>query len=113
MAASIPGYKKLSSLALEPAEAITLRARRVIHFKYHFSVDVAQPDDLFATLRRIVEEIGKATASEAEMEATLVTLAGLFASPHTSLSSFELLQSGLVDGLLRLMTDEGRTGKSH
>ena len=32
-------------------------------------------------------------------------LAELFASPHTSVSSFELLQSGLVDGLLQFMTD--------
>ncbi|KAH9924830.1 hypothetical protein B0H21DRAFT_781413 [Amylocystis lapponica] len=108
LAASIPGYKKLSSLSLEPDDAITLRAR-VIKFKYLSGEDGADSDDVFETLRRLVERIGDRSANEKELVSALGEVAGLFASPHTSVSSFELLQSGLVDGMLAFMTDEERS----
>ena len=108
--ASIPGYKKLSSLALEPDDAITWRAR-LIRYKYLHGPEEELGDDSFATLKRIVEEIGKQDISQQQLETSLGSLAGLFASPHSSVSSFELLQSGLVDALLKLVTDEQRTGK--
>ncbi|KAI0924248.1 hypothetical protein AcW2_005179 [Taiwanofungus camphoratus] len=107
LAATIPGFKKLSSLALDPDDAITLRAR-VIRFKYLTGDDEADSDDVFATLRRLVEHISDQSASEKDLNTALSELAGLFASPHTSVSSFELLQSGVVDGLLQLVTGEER-----
>lgn len=110
VAAPMPTYKKLSPLAPEPDDAITWRAR-LIRYKYLHGLEEEQGDDSFATLKRIVEEIGKQDVSEQQLETALISLAGLFASPHSSVSSFELLQSGLVDALLRLVTDEQRTGE--
>uniref|UniRef100_D8Q152 HECT-type E3 ubiquitin transferase n=1 Tax=Schizophyllum commune (strain H4-8 / FGSC 9210) TaxID=578458 RepID=D8Q152_SCHCM len=101
---SIPGYKKLTSLALDPEDAITLRSR-VMKFKYMVGDEKDAEDDSFANLRRIVETLSNTKATEKMLSRALNDLAELFASPHTSVSSFELLQSGLVDGLLQFMTD--------
>ncbi|KAJ3559621.1 hypothetical protein NM688_g224 [Phlebia brevispora] len=105
---AIPGYKKLSSLAIDPDDAITLRAR-VIKFKYLSAEDQDESDDLSLTLRRLVARISDKNALEKDLLPSLVELASLFASPHTSVSSFELLQSGVVDGLLQFLTDSERT----
>jgi E3 ubiquitin-protein ligase TRIP12 len=109
-AAMIPGFKKLSSLSLEPDDAITLRAR-VIRFKYLAGNDQADGDNVFETLRCLVERISAKDVSEQTSSEALRELADLFASAHTSVSSFELLQSGVVDGLLQFSTDQDRSGK--
>lgn len=109
-AAMIPGFKKLSSLSLEPDDAITLRAR-VIRFKHLTGNEQADGDSTFDTLRRLVERISGQDASEQMYNDALRELADLFASAHTSVSSFELLQSGVVDGLLQFSTDPSRTGE--
>lgn len=106
---AIPGYKKLSSLAIDPDDAITLRAR-VIKFKYLSAEEQDESDDVSATLRRLVTRIAGKSAPEKDLLPALVELASLFASPHTSVSSFELLQSGVVDGLLQFITDTERNG---
>ncbi|KAF8074929.1 hypothetical protein FPV67DRAFT_1559549 [Lyophyllum atratum] len=106
--ASIPGFKKLSSLSLEPEDAITLRAR-VIQFKYLSSDTENGDDNAFAALRPLVDRISSPTATEKELFDALRSLAELFASPHTSVSSFELLQSGVVEGLLHFATDPTRS----
>ncbi|KAF8637626.1 hypothetical protein AX17_002695 [Amanita inopinata Kibby_2008] len=105
--ASIPGYRKLSSLSLEPEDAITLRAR-VIQFRYLKADDEKEEGDAFEALRHLVERISLQDVTEKELSEALRELADLFASPHTSVSSFELMQSGVVDGLLRLAMDQGR-----
>ncbi|KAF8817458.1 hypothetical protein BYT27DRAFT_7074713 [Phlegmacium glaucopus] len=105
----MPGLKKLSSLSLDPEDAITLRAR-VIQFKYLTDKEDTDEDGAFEHLRRVVERISAPNASDAEYLEALWELADLFASPHTSVSSFELLKSGVVDGLLQFATDENRTG---
>lgn len=107
--AMIPGFKKLSSLSLEPDDAITLRAR-VIRFKYLTGNDQVGGDNTFEMLRRLVDRISAQDAPEQRHTEALRELADLFASAHTSVSSFELLQSGVVDGLLRFSTDQTRTG---
>lgn len=109
-AAVIPGFKKLTSLSLEPDDAITLRAR-VIRFKHLAINEQAEGDNTFETLRRLVDRISAKDASEQTYNDALRELADLFASAHTSVSSFELLQSGLVDGLLQFSTDQERIGK--
>ncbi|KAF9461243.1 hypothetical protein BDZ94DRAFT_1196596 [Collybia nuda] len=106
--ASIPGFKKLSSLSLEPEDAITLRAR-VIQFKFLNNDDGIDSDSAFETLRHLVARISVQNADEQELSEALRELAELFASPHTSVSSFELLQSGVVDSLLQYATDQKRT----
>ncbi|KAI0364359.1 hypothetical protein BV20DRAFT_1107706 [Pilatotrama ljubarskyi] len=101
-------YRKLSSLPMEPDDAITMRAR-IIRLKYLASDDSVGSDDLFATLRKLVERITDPGASEKELGAALGELALLFGSQHTSVSSFELLQSGVIDGLLQFFADAERT----
>jgi E3 ubiquitin-protein ligase TRIP12 len=108
--AAIPGFKKLSSLSLEPEDAITLRSR-VIRFKYLTDHEQHEPDNTFQTLHQLVEQLSVTHASEQELSNVLAALAGLFASPHTSVSSFELLQSGLVDGLLQFAVNPEYNGK--
>ena len=107
---SVPGMKKLSSLSLEPEDAITLRAR-VIRFKYLAADATEEDDNAFETLRRLVDRVSSPDATEKELSEALRELAELFASPHTSVSSFELLQSGLVDGLLQFATVQNRASE--
>jgi E3 ubiquitin-protein ligase TRIP12 len=106
---SLPGLKKLSSLSLDPEDAITLRSR-VIQFKYVTGEQQEMGDSSFTELRGLVARISEPLASAEDLSAALWDLAQLFSSTHTSVSSFELLQSGVVDGLLQFATDEGRSG---
>lgn len=110
--APIAGYRKLTSLSLEPEDAITLRAR-VIQFRYLRVDEEKEEDDAFGILRRLNEHLSLLNATEKELAEALRELADLFASPHTSVSSFELMQSGVVDGLLKLSTEQERTGTSN
>ena len=107
IAAGIPGFKKLSSLSLDPEDAVTLRAR-VIRFRYLTVKESADADNVFAMLRRLVDRISGPSVSEKEVGNALKELATLFTSTHTSVSSFELLQSGVIDGLLQFATDKSR-----
>lgn len=109
--AFIPGYKKVSSLAVDPDDAITVRAK-VIKFKYLSGDETDASDDLSASLARLVARLTDNDAQEKDLLPALVELASLFASPHTSVSSFELLQSGVVDGLLQIISDTERTSES-
>ncbi|TFY64792.1 hypothetical protein EVG20_g5828 [Dentipellis fragilis] len=108
LAASMPGFKKLTSLALEPEDAITLRAR-VIRFRHLTGADSAEGNDVFSTLRKLVDRMSEPNASEKELLSVFKELATLFASPHASVSSFELLQSGVIDGLLKFATEKTRS----
>lgn len=107
-AQSLPGLKKLNSLSLEPEDAITLRAR-VIRFRY-LATDDESDDAAFESLRRLVEKISLPTATEKELVEALRDIAELFANPHASMSSFELLKSGIVDALLLYATATDREG---
>ena len=109
-ATSTPGYKKLTSLALEPEDAITLRAR-VIRLR-HLANDEKAEHGLYNTLQQLVQRLSEKDGTEKLQSDSLKELASLFSSPHSSLSSFELLQSGLVDSLLAFATDEDRSGVS-
>ncbi|CAK5283219.1 unnamed protein product [Mycena citricolor] len=106
MAATLPGFKKLSSLQLEPEDAITLRAR-VIQFRYLAGDDKADGEGSFSVLQSLVTRL---TVDGTESEATQVLhdLADLFDATMSTVSSFELLQSGLVDSLLSFATDAER-----
>ncbi|KAF9047194.1 hypothetical protein BDZ89DRAFT_1058246 [Hymenopellis radicata] len=99
----IPGYKKLNSISLDPDDAITLRAR-VIRFKFLSNDDQEDADTGLDTLKRLVDKISPLSA-EQDLTEALWELAEMFGSPHTSVSSFELLQSGVVDALLELATE--------
>ncbi len=107
IAAGIPGFKKLSSLSLDPEDAVTLRGR-VIRLRYLTGKESADADNVFAMLRRLVDRISGPSAGEKEVSNALKELATLFTSAHTSVSSFELLQSGVIDVLLQFATDKSR-----
>lgn len=121
LAASMPGFKKLSSMSLDPEDAVTLRAR-VIRFKYLAGKENKDGDDAFSVLRKLVERIGEDSRDkdivmggtgggerEKELMSALKELASLFASANDSVSSFELLQSGVIDALLQFATDKDRS----
>ncbi|KAI6113129.1 hypothetical protein F5141DRAFT_1188308 [Pisolithus sp. B1] len=101
---SIPGYRKFHSLSLEPEDAITLRAR-VIRFKYTLSHEDSDGDSS-DEFRRLVAKLSAPDATEQVIIAALRDFAEHLTS-NGSISSFELLQSGAVEGLLRFATDSG------
>ncbi|KAF7309015.1 Ubiquitin-protein ligase [Mycena kentingensis (nom. inval.)] len=103
---TLPGFKKLTAMSLEPEDAITLRAR-VIQFKYLSEDEKGDGDASFGSLQQLVGRLAH-DGSEKEATEALYQLAELFGAPHSSVSSFELLQSGVVDGLLQFTTDPGR-----
>jgi E3 ubiquitin-protein ligase TRIP12 len=107
ISSTIPGYKKLHSLSLEPEDAITLRAR-VIRFKYSLGQEEGDEDNAFDELRRLVDRLASPDVGESAMISALRDIADHFTS-HSSVSSFELLQSGAVDGLLRFATNVTRS----
>lgn len=98
-------------MSLDPEDAITLRAR-VIQFKHLSDKDDVDEDGAFQSLRAVVDRLSAKNASDQGYSQALWELADLFSSPHTSVSSFELLKSGVVDSLLQFATDEDRSGKT-
>ncbi|KIY68863.1 hypothetical protein CYLTODRAFT_350626 [Cylindrobasidium torrendii FP15055 ss-10] len=104
----IPGLKKLSSTMLDSEDVITLRAR-VIRFKYLSGDSEEESDEGLSALKTLVASLSPESESEEVMIQALWQLAELFSSPHTSVSSFELLQSGVVDALLKFATDPSGT----
>ncbi|KAH7881773.1 hypothetical protein F5I97DRAFT_1945577 [Phlebopus sp. FC_14] len=105
VSSAIPGYKKLHSLSLEPEDAITLRAR-VIRFKYSLGEDDGDGQSSFDELRRSMDKLSAPDTTEQFMVSALWDIADHFTS-NGSVSSFELLQSGAVEGLLRFATENG------
>ncbi|KAF7308097.1 Ubiquitin fusion degradation protein 4 [Mycena kentingensis (nom. inval.)] len=93
-------------MSLEPEDAITLRAR-VIQFKHLSEDETGDGDASFGSLQQLVDRLAH-DGTEKEATEALYELAELFGAPHSSVSSFELLQSGVVDGLLQFTTDPGR-----
>ena len=105
----VSSYKKASSMLLDPEDVSALRAR-AIQFKYLSDKEDPEQDSAFQTLCCLVDKISSPRSSDKDYSEALWELAELFASPHTSVSSFELLKSGVVDGLLQFATDENRAG---
>ncbi|KAG8894296.1 Ubiquitin fusion degradation protein 4, partial [Tulasnella sp. 403] len=105
-----PIVKRSSSSSLDPQDAIILRCR-IIRFKYLMSPSVYQGDDPLETMQALGRRLTFAQASETEIRRTLTEVAALFAGGQdgsVSVSSFELMKSGLVDELLEFSTAEGR-----
>lgn len=95
---------------LDPEDAYTLRAR-VIRFKY-LSNDVQAEGDMTLTrLRHLVAGLTDASATEQQLSETLEGVGNIFSSQHTTVSSFELLQSAIVDALLEFATTKNLSGK--
>ena len=110
VAAGIPSYKKRSSLSLDPEDAVALRAR-IICYRYLTGKESTDADDVFGMQRRLVKHISDSSVSEKEVGNALKKLVTLFMLAHTSVSSFELLQSGVIDGWLQFATDKTRSNE--
>lgn len=103
--------RKSSSVPTDPQDAYVLRAR-FIKVKYLSGGSDVGGDTVFESLKSMIKALGDAEASSEQLSATLKEIAKLFgnASSGAAISSFELLKSGLVDGLLAFATDSGRQG---
>ncbi|KAJ1306674.1 hypothetical protein OPQ81_007668 [Rhizoctonia solani] len=97
--------KRSSSAVLDPQDAITLRAK-VVRFKYLSGAEESATDPVFERLRGLMGTLRDSGAAEAELKDALKDIASMFGTGGgASISSYELLKSGLVDGLLQFTTD--------
>ncbi|KAG8896941.1 Ubiquitin fusion degradation protein 4, partial [Tulasnella sp. 408] len=100
--------KRSSSSSLDPQDAIIVRCR-IIRFKYLMTSAHGPGDDPLESMQALGRRLAYGQASETEIKRTLSEVAALFGSNgSTSVSSFELMKSGLVDELLEFATAEGR-----
>jgi E3 ubiquitin-protein ligase TRIP12 len=93
----------------DPNDANILRAR-VIGAKRIFNVDGSQENEaalVLDELGALVKRLCVPEATEAELRDTLREIAAQFSNVGQALSSFELLKSGLVDGLLEYVDIDG------
>jgi E3 ubiquitin-protein ligase TRIP12 len=100
--------RKSSSVPSDPQDAYVLRAR-FIKVKYLSGGSDAGGDAVFESLKTMIKALGDTEATTEQLSETLKEIAKLFGSSGATISSFELLKSGLVDGLLAFATDTGRT----
>ncbi|KAG8989607.1 Ubiquitin fusion degradation protein 4 [Tulasnella sp. JGI-2019a] len=109
-----PPMKRSSSTPIDPQDAIILRCR-VIKFKYLMVPSQGQTDDPFEAMQALGRRLAHAQANEAGIKRTMADVAALFTASKggnneqsLSISSFELIKSGLVDEMLEFATAEGR-----
>ena len=86
-----------------------LRARAIKLHHLSTSRESEDTESLFGTIRRIVARLAVPTLTEKDATTAMSELAGLFAHTSATVSSFELLQSGVVGALLALATDDDCT----
>jgi E3 ubiquitin-protein ligase TRIP12 len=105
-----PPPRKTSSVPSDPQDAYVLRAR-LIKVKYLTGGSDIGGDPLFDSLKAMIKALADPEANEEQLGTTLKDIAKLFGSSVVAISSFELLKSGLVDGLLDFATAPGRKGQ--
>lgn len=103
-----PIPKKSSSVPLDPQDAYVLRSR-LIKIKYLSGGSDAGGDAVFESLRAMIKQLSDSNATEEQISANLKEVAKLFGVSGPTISSFELMKSGLVDGLLEFATSSNRT----
>lgn len=99
---------------VDPSDANIIRAR-IIGAKNLFVVDGDKQDEAAVVLdglHKLVDRLCVPEADEGELRHTLREIASQFTNVGQSLSSFELLKSGLVDGLLRYVDIDGTVSSS-
>lgn len=99
-----------SSSQLDPYDANIIRAR-ILMAKKIFDTggdNRKVASKVLANISDLVKRLCEPEASEADLREVLRETASQFSSVEQSLSSFELLQSGLVDGLLDFVKIHGR-----
>lgn len=109
-----PPHRIRSSSVVDPNDANILRAR-VIGAKRIFAVDDTQQNEaslVLEELTKLVKRLCQPEATEPELRDTLREIAAQFSNVGQALSSFELLKSGLVDGLLEYVDIDGTVPSS-
>lgn len=112
--APLPAILAVPSKPLSPADAIlqdsvTLRARHLVKMLTDSSSDgSAKADSSLQKIRALVQTLDSAAgldfeAGKAAAEQALRDISALFASAN-AMSSFEMQESGLIEGLLRFAT---------
>jgi len=102
-----PGLKRSAS-HVDPQDANILRARCLIARKiFSNDEDEASATAVLDEVAALVKRLCVAEASDGEIRDTLRDITKQFTSPGQALSSFELLKSGLVDGLLEFVDIDG------
>nr|XP_019045516.1 E3 ubiquitin-protein ligase TRIP12 [Kwoniella bestiolae CBS 10118]OCF24446.1 E3 ubiquitin-protein ligase TRIP12 [Kwoniella bestiolae CBS 10118] len=106
--------KRSSSSYLDPSDANIVRAR-MLQAKKVFDVggDHHQAaSQVLDEISAMVQKLCRPEANEAELRDTLRDIASRFSNVDQALSSFELLKSGLVDGLLEFVDIDGEVTSS-
>ena len=107
---AVPAPKvKTSSIPSDPQDAYIIRSR-LIKIKYLTSTTESASDSGFDALKGQTTMLGKGDATEDEIKKSLQEISGKFSDLETGISSFELLKSGLVQGLLAFATKEESGG---
>ncbi|GAA5940144.1 hypothetical protein JCM10213_008342 [Rhodosporidiobolus nylandii] len=116
LAAEASAAPRLSASEAQAQDAITLRAR---HLRDKYLAADSEPsrraDAVLQRITALVKTLSaavhaadeKAIKVEKEVGEALEEVAALFADEKNPLSSFEMIQSGLVDGLLAFATEQG------
>lgn len=102
------------SSATDPNDANITRAR-IIGAKKIFAVDGDQQNEAAVVLDSLARQVARLRvpeATEAELRESLRDIAAQFCNVGQALSSFELLKSGLVDGLLEYVDIDGVVSSS-
>ena len=109
-----PSTPRKSSLAIDLNDANILRARCLLAKKIFSSgsEDSNIASSVLDDINALVKRLCVPEATEGEIRDTLREITKQFTNPGQSLSSFELLKSGLVDGLLEFVDIDG-TVASH
>ncbi|KAL8280298.1 hypothetical protein RQP46_007215 [Phenoliferia psychrophenolica] len=107
----LPVAAALSSAEAQAQDCITLRAR---HLRDQYAAKDSEPAlkarTALETIKGLVKELDTVVTGKAAVPAVkelVGKVASLFSDERNPLSSFELLESGLVDGLLRFATSHG------
>ncbi|OCF37256.1 E3 ubiquitin-protein ligase TRIP12 [Kwoniella heveanensis BCC8398] len=101
--------KRSSSSYLDPSDANIIRARMLQAKKIfdsagdHHQAATQVLNEIASTVQRLC----RPEANEAELRDTLRQIASRFTNVEQALSSFEVLKSGLVDGLLEFVDIDG------
>ena len=113
--AAVP--KALTSTESLQKDAITLRAKHLRKMLGESSKagGSVKADSALNEIRVLVDALDAvsvektANAAQGKAQTALETIAGLFASSKDPMSSFEMQESGLIEGLLRFATDGKET----
>ena len=105
-----PASRRLTA-SIDPQDANILRAR-VMRLKTASDEGDSIGDDEAAkaldNMKQLVTAMNDEDASVSQLREIITQLAAMFGNETSSVSSFELLKSGLVDGLLECATTNGK-----